>query len=341
MLLLLLGQPMRFGQLKRREFITLLGGAAAAWPLAAGAQQNVRHVGVLMSLPENSQEGQGWITAFRDGLQKGGWSESRNIRIDVRWGATDAALQRLAREVFANQPDLILAQNTPTTLALLQLTTTIPIVFANVADPVGSGLVTSLTRPGGNVTGFINIEGSMSGKWLELLREMVPHVNRVLFLFNPATAPYFDYYLKPFKDAAQSFAVEAIAAPVHDRAEIESVISAQAQQPNSGLIVMPDSFNITHRREITSLAARYRFPAVYPQRIYPEVGGLLSYGNDPLDKFRRAAIYADRILRGTKPNELPVQVPVKFELVINLKTAKALGLDVPLRIQQLADEVIE
>jgi putative ABC transport system substrate-binding protein len=327
--------------IRRREFITLLGGAAAAWPLAARAQQNFRRIGVLMTLPENSQEGQAWVAAFKDGLQKVGWSESRNIGIDARWGATDAASQRLAREVIATQPDLILAQNTPTTLALLKQTTTIPIIFANVADPVGSGLVASLSQPGGNVTGFINIEGSMSGKWLELLKEMMPPVNRVAFLFNPATAPYFEYYLKPFRDAAQSFAVEAIAAPVHDRAELESVITAQAQQPNSGLIVMPDSFNINNRREITSLTARYRFPAVYPQRIYPEVGGLISYGNDPLDNFRRAAIYADRILRGTKASELPVQIPVKFELVINLKAAKALGLDVPLRIQQLADEVIE
>jgi putative ABC transport system substrate-binding protein len=326
--------------MRRRDFIIVLGGGAA-WLLAVRAQQNVRRIGVLMTLPENSKEGQAWITAFRDGLQKVGWSESRNIRLDARWGATDDASQRLAREVIANHPDLILAQNTPTTLALLQLTTTIPIIFANVADPVGSGLVASLPQPGGNVTGFINIEGSMSGKWLELLREMVPHVNRVVFLFNPATAPYFDYYLKPFKDAAQSFAVEAIAASVHDRAELESVISAHAQQPNSGLIVMPDGFNINHRREITSLAARYRFPTVYPQRIYPEVGGLLSYGNDPLDNFRRAAIYADRILRGTKPSELPVQVPVKFELVLNLKTAKALGLDVPATLLARADEVIE
>jgi ABC-type uncharacterized transport system substrate-binding protein len=327
--------------MRRRAFITLLGGAAATWPIRARAQQTVRRIGVLMTLPENSQEGQTWITAFKDGLQKVGWSESRNLRIDARWGATDAASQRLAREVIAAQPDLILAQNTPTTLALMQLTTTIPIVFANVADPVGSGLVASLPQPGGNVTGFINIEGSMSGKWLELLREMVPHVNRVVFLFNPATAPYFDYYLKPFKNAAQSFAVEAIAAPIHDKAELESVISAQAQQPNTGLIVMPDGFNINHRREITSLAARYRFPAVYPQRIYPDVGGLLSYGNDPLDNFRRAAVYADRILRGTKPSELPVQVPVKFELVINLKTAKALGLELPPTLLARADTVIE
>jgi ABC-type uncharacterized transport system substrate-binding protein len=228
--------------MNRRALISLVGGAAAAWPLAAQAQQSVRRIGVLMTLPESSQEGQAWITAFRGGLQKLGWSESRNIRIDARWGATDAASERLAREVIANHPDLILAQNTPTTLALMQLTTTIPIVFANVADPVGSGLVASLPQPGGNVTGFINIEGSMSGKWLELLREMVPHVNRVVFLFNPATAP------------------------IHDRVELEFVISAQAQQPNSGLIVMPDGFNINHRKEITSLAARYRFPAVYPQR---------------------------------------------------------------------------
>ena len=325
--------------MRRREFITLLGSSVAGWPLATRAQQNFRRIGVLMTLPENSQEGQAWVAAFKDGLQKVGWSESRNIRIDARWGATDAASQRLAREIIATQPDLVLAQNTPTTLALLKQTTTIPIIFANVADPVGSGLVASLSQPGGNVTGFINIEGSMSGKWLELLKEMMPPVNRVAFLFNPATAPYFEYYLKPFRDAAQSFAVEAIAAPVHDRAELESVITAQAQQPNSGLIVMPDGFNINNRREITSLTARYRFPAVYPQRIYPEVGGLISYGNDPLDNFRQAAIYADRILRGTKASELPV--PVKIELVINLKAAKALGIEVPLRIQQLADVVIE
>jgi putative tryptophan/tyrosine transport system substrate-binding protein len=326
--------------MRRRDFITLLGGATA-WPLAARAQQNIRRIGVLMTLSESSQEGQAWMAAFKDGLQKVGWSESRNIRIDARWGAVDAASQRLAMEIIATQPDLILAQNTPTTLALLRQTRTIPIIFANVADPVGSGLVASLAHPGGNVTGFINIEGSMSGKWLELLREMVPHVNRVGFVFNPATAPSFEYYLKPFKDAAQSFAVEAIAAPVHDKAQLESVITAHARQPNSGLIVMPDGFNINHRREITSLTARHSLPAVYPQRIYTEIGGLLSYGNDPLDNFRRAAIYADRILRGTKPSELPVQVPVKFELVVNLKTAKALGLTMPDRLLATADEVIE
>jgi ABC-type uncharacterized transport system substrate-binding protein len=329
------------GCVRRREFIRLLGSAAAAWPLAARAQQNARRIGVLMTLPESSREGQAWIAAFKGGLQKFGWSEGRDIRIDARWGAVDAEAQRFASEIVAMQPDLILAQNTPTTLALLHQTRTTPIIFANVADPVGSGLVASLPQPGGNVTGFINIEGSMSGKWLELLKEITPRVDRVAFLFNPATAPYFDYYLNPFKDAARSFAVEAIAAPVHDKSELESVISVQAQKPNSGLIVMPDGFNINHRREIISLAARYRFPAVYPQRIYTEIGGLLSYGNDPLDNFRRAATYADRILKGAKPSELPVQVPVKFELVINLKTAKALDIDVPSLLQQRADEVIE
>jgi putative ABC transport system substrate-binding protein len=328
--------------MRRRKFITLLGGAAATWPLAARAQQNARRIGVLMTLPESSREGQAWIAAFKDGLQKVGWLEGRNIQIDGRWGAADLDLmQQFAREIISTRPDLILAQNTPNTLSLLQQTRTIPIIFANVSDPVGSGLVASLPEPGGNVTGFINMEGSMSGKWLELLREMAPGINKVAFLFNPATAPYFEYYLKPLKDAAQSFSVEAIPAPVHDRSELESVITAQAHKPNSGLIVMPDGFNINHRREITSLAARYRIPAVYPQRLYTEIGGLLSYGNDARDNFRRAATYADRILKGAKPTELPVQAPVKFELVINLKTAKALGLDVPVQLQQLADEVIE
>jgi putative ABC transport system substrate-binding protein len=326
---------------RRRDFLILLGGGAAVWPLMARAQQNFRRIGVLMTLPENSQEGQAWLAAFKDGLQEVGWSESRNLRIDARWGAVDAALQRLATEIIATQPDLILAQNTPTTLALLQHTRTIPIIFANVADPVGSGLVASLPQPGGNVTGFINIEGSMSGKWLELLREMVPHVHRVALLFNPATAPYFEYYLNPFKDAAQSMGAEPIAAPVHDKAQLESVIAAQAREPNGGLIVMPDSFPLDHAAAITSLAARYRLPAIYPYRIFAELGGLLAYGNDRLDSYRRAAGYADRILKGEKPGELPVQFPVKFELVVNLKAGKALGLDLPASLLGRADEVIE
>jgi putative ABC transport system substrate-binding protein len=330
--------------MRRREFITLLGSAAAAWPLGAGAQQGerMRRIGVLMAFAESNREGQAWIAAFREELPKLGWTERRNIRIDIRWGTLDAeSRQRSAKELVALQPDLILSHTTAITAALLQQTRTIPIVFVQVVDPVGSGLVASIPRPGGNVTGFINLEGSMAGKWLELLKEIAPRVNRVAILFNPATAPYAEVFLNPFKAAARSFAVEAILAPVRDTSELESVIAAQAREPNGGLIVMPDPFTAVHRAEITSLAARYRLPAVYPFRFFAELGGLLSYGSDPVDNFRRAAAYADRILKGGKPSELPVQVPVKFELAINLKTAKALGLDVPMLLQQRADAVIE
>jgi putative ABC transport system substrate-binding protein len=330
---------------KRREFIRLLGGAAAAWPLAARAQQpdRVRPIGVLMGYAESDREGQAFIAAFREGLQKLGWAEGRNIGIDFRWAeASDVeSMQRFAKDLVALQPDLILTSSTPTTAALLQQTRTIPIIFTNLVDPVGSGFVASLPRPGGNVTGFINMEPTMAGKWLELLKQIAPRVNRVAFLFNPATAPYAEYFLNPFKAAAASFAVEAIAAPVHDTSELESVIAAQARAPNGGLIAMPDAFLNAHRAEVTSLAARHRLPAVYAFRFFSELGGLLSYGNDIRDNYRRAATYVDRILKGTKPSELPVQAPVKFELVINLKTAKALGLDVPLHLQQRADEVIE
>ena len=330
--------------MRRREFITLLGSAAASWPLAARAQQTerVRRIGVLLAYAESDSEAQAMIAAFREGLQKLGWTEGRNVRIDYRWAAADTELmQQFAKDLVALQPDLILSQTTPTTAALLQQTRTIPIIFATVSDPVGSGFVASLPRPSGNVTGFATIEGSLGGKWLELLKEIAPRVNRVAFLFNPATATFAEYYLNPFKAAAASFAVEAIAAPVHDTSELESVIAAQAREPNSGLIVMPDTFTIAYRVEITSLAARYRLPATYPFRFFAELGGLLSYGVDMNDNFRRAAIYADRILKGAKPSELPVETPVKFELVINLKTAKALGLGVPLFLQQRADEVIE
>ncbi len=230
---------------------------------------------------------------------------------------------------------------TPTTTALLQQTHDIPIVFAAVGDPVGSGFVASLPRPGGNATGFSTIEGSLSGKWLELLKEVVPRVARVALLFNPASATYAEYYLDPFKAAAASFAVEAIAAPVRDRSELESVFAAQAREPNSGLIVLPDAFTITYRVEITSLAARYRLPAVYAWRFFAQAGGLLSYGVDVGDNFRRAATYVDRILNGEKPSELPVQAPVKFELAINLKTAKTLGLTIPPLLLATADELIE
>ena len=268
--------------------------------------------------------------------------EGRNILIDTRWGALDAeSRQRFAKELVALQPDLILSANTSTTAALLQQTRTIPIIFANIADPVGSGFVASFPRPGGNATGFVLFEPTMAGKWLELLKEIAPRVARVAAVFNPATAPYGEYFLNPFKAAAASFAVEAITAPIRDMSELEAVVAAQAREPNGGLIVMPDIFMNVHRAEVTSLAARYHLPSVYPYRFFTEVGGLLSYGNDSADNYLRAATYVDRILKGAKPSELPVQLPVKFEMTINLKTAKALGLDVPLQLQQRADEVIE
>ena len=321
-----------------------LAGATLAWPLAARAQQpgGMRRIGVLMSLADSDPVGQAYLVAFREGIQQLGWAEGRNIRIDIRWAAAEVELmQRFAKELVVLQPDVILSATTPATAALLQQTRTIPIIFAVVSDPVGSGFVASLPRPGGNVTGFTLFEPTMAGKWLELLKEIALRVTRVAFLFNPATATYSEIYLNPFKAAAASLAVEAIVTPVRDTSELQSAIAAQARAPNTGLIVMPEAFTLAHRAEITSLAARYRLPAVYPYRFFAELGGLLSYGNDNVDNYRRAATYADRILKGAKPSELPVQAPVKFELVINLKTAKALGLDVPMFLQQRADAVIE
>jgi putative ABC transport system substrate-binding protein len=331
--------------LRRREFIFTLGGAAAAWPLAVRAEQpeRMRRIGVLMPLASDDPVGQARIAALREGLEKLGWTEGRNIRIDTRWTTTGdvESMQRFAKELVALQPDLIFTQSTPATAAVLQLTRTIPIIFAVVADPVGSGFVASLPRPGGNVTGFTLTEPTITGKWLELLKEIAPRVTRVAMLFNPATATYAEYWLNPFKAAAASFVVEAIAAPVHEKSELDSIIAAQAGEPNSGLIVMPDTFADAHRVEITSVAARYRLPAVYPYRQFTAVGGLLSYGDDLIDNFRRAPTYVDAILKGAKPSELPVQAPVKFVLVINLKTARTIGLDIPATILGHADEVIE
>ena len=330
--------------MKRREFVALVGGAAVL-PLAARAQQpdRKRLIGVLIGYAESDAEVQTQVAAFRDGLRKLGWTEGSNIRLDVRWATPGDAelIQRFAKELVALNPDLIVSNTTPITAALLQQTRTIPIVFASLADPLGSGFVASFPRPGGNVTGFTVSEPTLTGKWLELLKEMVPNVARVVMVFNPATAPYAEYWLNSFKAAAASFAVDAIIVPVRDRSELDFIIATQAREPNTGLIAMPDSFTNAHRVEITSLAARYRLPAVYPYRQFAEVGGLLSYGIDMRDNFRRTATYVDRILKGEKPGELPVQAPVKFELVINLKAARALGLEVPAQLQQLADEVIE
>jgi putative tryptophan/tyrosine transport system substrate-binding protein len=331
--------------MRRRDFITLLGGAAATWPLAARAQQpeRKRRIGVLMAHAENDAEFHDYLSAFREGLQKLGWAEGRNIQIDSRWGALDdaEARQRSARELVALQPDLILTQNTPPTASMLEQTRAIPVVFVIVADPVGSGFVQSLARPGANATGLTVMEPTIAGKWVELLKEIAPRINRTAFLFNPATAPYRDIYLKPFKTAAATLALEAIPAPVHDKPELESVVAAHARESNGSLIVMPDGFLNVHRAEIVLLAARYHLPAIYPWRFFPEIGGLLSYGSVQSDMFRTAATYVDRILRGEKPTDLPVQAPTKYELVVNLKTAKALGLDAPPLLQQRADEVIE
>jgi putative tryptophan/tyrosine transport system substrate-binding protein len=331
--------------IERRQFIFALGGAAAALPLAARAQQpeRMRRIGVLMGYAESDREGQAFVAAFREELQRLGWAEGRNIWIDYRWATSGDAesRQRFAKELVALQPDIILSNDTPATATMLQQTRAIPIIFAVVSDPVGSGFVASLARPGGNVTGFTSMEPTMAGKWLELLKEIAPSVKRVAFLFNPATATYAEYYLKPFKAAAASLAVEAIAGPIRDTSELESVVTAQARERNGGLIVMPDSSMNVLRVEITSLAARYRLPAVYPYRFFTELGGLLSYGSDLPDNFRRAATYADRILKGAKPSKLPVQAPIKFELMINLKAAKALGQDVPVQLHHRADEVIE
>ena len=313
--------------------------------LTAHGQQSggMRRIGVLMSYPETDPDAQAFLAAFRDGLRKLGWIERSSIRIDVRWTSPGNAevMQQSAKELVALQPDLLLGHTTTASLALQKETRAIPIIFAWVSDPVGSGLVRSFPHPGGNVTGFMVMEPTMAGKWLELLHEIAPRVVGVAFLYNPATATYAEYYLKPFKAAAASFAVEPIALPARDTSELESVIAAHAREPNGGLIVMPDTFTDSHRAEITSLAARYRLPAVCPLPFYAEVGCLLSYGPLPIDNFRRAAQYADRILKGEKPSDLPVQAPVNFVLTINLKTAKALGLDVPALLQQRANEVTE
>jgi len=292
---------------------------------------------------ESDPEFQDYLGAFREGLQKLGWAEGRNIQIDVRWGALDDAdgRQRSAKELVALRPDLIVTQNTPPTAAMLQQTSVIPVVFVIVADPVGSAFVKSLPHPGGNATGFTIMEPTIVSKWLELLKEIAPHVTRAAIMFNPATTPYANIYVTPFKTAAPSFGLEATTAIVHDKVELETAIAAQARDSNGGLIVMPDGFLNVHRADLVSLAASHRIPAVYPWRFFPEQGGLLSYGSEMRDEFRLAAEYADRILKGEKPADLPVQAPTKYELVINLRTAKTLGLNVSQQFQLLADKVIE
>jgi putative ABC transport system substrate-binding protein len=330
--------------MKRREFVTLLGGAVAGWPLAAHAQQpgSIRRVGVLVGYTESDPTAQPRVTAFQQGLHELGWKEGHNIRIDIRFAAADPDRMRTyAAELIGMAPDVILAMTTPITAALLRQTRTIPIVFVIVSDPLGSGFVESLARPGGNATGFINLESSLVEKWIELLKEIAPQVSRAAMMFNPETAPYAGYYMRPFEAAARSLGVEPIGAPVRDDADIERVIAALARDAKGGLIILTDIYTTARRESINRLTAFYRIPAVNSSAVITREGGLITYGVDTIDLFRRAAPYVDRILRGGKPGELPVQVPTKFEAIINLKTAKALGLTVPPSVILRADEVIE
>jgi len=330
--------------MKRREFITLLGGAAASWPIAARAQQpdRVRRIGVMIANAENDPEGQDRVAAFRRGLQELGWVEGRNLRVDYRWATGEPNRARaLARELVNLEPDVILANGTPALSALHKVTSNIPVVFAVVVDPVGAGFVRSLARPGGNVTGFSSFQPEIGGKWLELLKAIMPGLSRVAVISDPAFRGFAGVLLE----------IESIGPRVgleitnivfrNPNDDIESPITAFAQSFGGGLIVVPTAINKIHRNRIISLAARYHLPAIYPFSVYVASGGLLSYGIETDDLLRRSASYVDRILKGEKPAELPVQAPIKYELAINLKTAKTLGLTVPPPLLARADEVIE
>jgi putative ABC transport system substrate-binding protein len=328
----------------RRKFIAALGGTAFAWPLAAHAEQHehVRRIAMLSGLAANDPESQARVAAFEQGLKELGWIEGRNLHIEFRWGSGNAAeMQMFAKELVELKPELIVGVTTPAVTALVEETKTIPIVFASIVDPLGRGFISDMARPGGNVTGILNYEFSMSGKWLETLKQIAPAVRRVALLFNPDMAPYAPSFVRQVELSAPSFAVEWIAAVVHDDAELERTIADFAVEPAGGLIILPDVFTVGHRDLIIALAARYRLPAVYPQRAFAVSGGLISDSGDLADIFRQTAFYVDRILKGEKPAYLPVLVPTKYELVINLKTAKALGLTVPTTLLATADEVIE
>jgi putative ABC transport system substrate-binding protein len=327
----------------RRQFGGALGGAAA-WPLAAKAQQGdrVRRIGVLMSRDENDPAAKTFVSAFIQALAGLGWTDGRNVRIDLRWTGTDInRILSLAQELIDLQPEIIVTSGTLATVAVQRETRTIPIVFALVGDPVASSIVPRLDRPSGNVTGFATYEASLGGKWLELLSEITPGLKRAAIVFNPDTAPAPVVFMPSLETAARSLGVVPIIAPVHSDVEIETAISALGREPGGGLVVLPDVFMGQHRAPIILAAARNNVPAVYPGSAFARRGGLLSYGNDPVDISRRAATYVDRILRGAKPGDLPVQFPTKFEMVLNLKTAKALGLTIPETFLWRADEIIE
>jgi putative ABC transport system substrate-binding protein len=330
-------------RINRRETIALLGGAAAAWPLAVRAQQGdrVRRIGVLIGLDENDPRAKAYVSAFTQVLADLGWADGRNARMDLRWAGDDInRIRAIAQELVGLQPDIIVTSSVPAIVALQRETRTIPIVFTNVSDPVANGLVPRLNRPGGNITGFAGLEPSLGGKWLELLSEIAPGLKRAAIMFNPDFPPAL-VYVPSFETAAQSLKVVPIAAPVHSDTEIEMAIIALGREPGGGLVVISDGFTNVHRAPIILAAARNNVPAVYNVSAAARDGGLLSYSVDPVGNWRRAATYVDRILRGARPGDLPVQFPTKFEMVVNRKTAKALGLAIPPSILLRADEVIE
>jgi putative tryptophan/tyrosine transport system substrate-binding protein len=329
--------------MQRRDFITLLGGAAAAWPLVAHAQRSdrIRLIGVLINLTEDDPQVRVRTAAFRQELEKSGWIEGHNFRIEYRFAAGIAGREEaLAKELVALQPDLILAHGY-TTAALHRATLSIPIVFVFVAEPVAQGFVESLAHPGGNITGFTFLEPSVAAKWVGLLKEIAPHVTRIIFMLNPDTTSVPLEFSRSAEDAAQKFGMQILMTPVHTPAEIEALMTALGREPGAGLVLTADTFTTVHRKLIIELAARNRLPLITGNAPFPKEGGLMYYGADPVDLYRRAAAYVDRILRGEKPADLPVQAPTKFELVINLKTAKALALTIPPALLATADEVIE
>jgi putative ABC transport system substrate-binding protein len=329
---------------RREMMVVVLSLAVSASPLATRAQQAgpTRRIAVLMGYAESDQEAQLRLATFKNALPALGWIEGRNLRIDIRWTAGDIKrAAALARELVKLKPDVVLTNTTPATLAVQRETRTIPIVFTIVSDPVGSGLIESLSRPGGNVTGFINLESSLGGKWVEMLKEIAPHVSRVAVMFNPETTPYVEYYFRPLNIAAQKLGVATVKTIVRSPLDISEALTALGRQPGSGLIAMSDSFLFVHRKLLIDLTARDRIPAVYWVGNIPVEGGLLAYGVDYHDIFRRSATYVDRILRGANPGDLPVEQPRKFELAVNAKTAKALGLTIPTSLLLRADRVIE
>ena len=329
---------------RRREFIALIGSAAASWSPAAGAQQplQMRRIGLLISTREDDAEGQARVALFRQGLNELGWTEGRNINVDYRWVGGDAARAKAnAAELVSQKPDVIIANSTLSLAAIRNETSTIPIVFLVVGDPIGQGFVSSLAHPSGNITGFTAFEFSTGAKWLELIKEIVPELRRVAFMFNPAGGPYGEKFVQAITPLASLSAIDLLISPTRDAAEIDRALVAVSGEPKGGLIVSPDAFTTSNRGLIISLAARYRLPAIYPYRFFAADGGLLSYGHDANEPWRRAPSYVDKILRGTSPADLPIQQPTKFELIINLKTAKALGLTIPPQLLDRADELIE